>query len=247
MKPADFVLLFILILKPSDLQHLDFKDEWVVWNIGQGQWATHIANDACLHYDVGGEISYAFELRRQIQKLCFHRENRVSISHWDFDHYSLLTLLVKWVPHVCWIDHPIWPADKKLVMNIKSLQIPLCSENTTIHLWRPRFYKSTNESSSVVIDHAVLIPGDSPMTKEKEWVIYFKHLQSVDTLILGHHGSRTSTGDPLLKRLTRLKSAIASARWAKYHHPHPQTLLRLQKNKVPVLKTGDWGHIHWRD
>jgi competence protein ComEC len=248
MNRINFILFLMLILKPTDFQYFSWKDEWVVWNIGQGQWVTHILGDSCLHYDVGGEIFYAFELKPQIQKLCFHRQNKISVSHWDFDHYSLLTALVKWVPQVCWVDHPTWPSsEKKLVVTIQKLALPNCSENPRVTTWRPSSYKNTNESSGVYLDQSVLIPGDSPTKKEKQWISRFAHLNRVSALILGHHGSRTSTGDRLLKQLTKLNLAIASARFAKYHHPHRQTLQRLQKNKVPVLKTGDWGHIHWQD
>lgn len=247
MKIVNLLLFIALLLKPTLLQYLDSKNEWVAWNIGQGQWITHIEGDTCLHYDVGGEISYALELRRQMQTACFHRKNRIFISHWDFDHYSFLKLLVRWVPRVCWINHPKWPTDKKQVSFVKSLLLPNCFENLKIATWRPYFYKNTNESSGVLLEQSVLIPGDSPLNKEKQWIAHFKaQLSEVKILILGHHGSHTSTGEPLLRRLTNLKMAIASARFAKYHHPHSTVLKRLKKYKIPVLKTEDWGHIHWQ-
>ena len=37
--------------------------------------------------------------------------------------------------------------------------------------------------------------------------------------------------------------AIASARYAKYHHPDILTLKRLQAHHIPVLKTEDWGNL----
>lgn len=247
VRPANIFLLLMLILRPSDLQYQSFKDEWVAWNIGQGQWVTHIKGDTCLHYDVGGEISYRFALKQQIQKLCFRRENKIFVSHWDLDHFSLLTTLVKWVPRVCWMDHPAWPYRKKLVSAVKNLNLTDCIEKDKILVWRPRTFKSKNESSGIVMDQSVLIPGDSPIKKEREWIQDFTKFRSINILVLGHHGSRTSTGKALLKKLINLKTAIASARYEKYHHPHWETLARLQKNKVPVLKTEDWGHIHWQN
>ncbi len=246
MSLTNAFLFLILVFKPCDLQFFNFKDEWVLWNIGQGQWVTHIQWDTCLHYDVGGEKSYAIQLRIPIQKLCFQRKNIISISHWDIDHYSLLNQFVKWVPRLCWEDHPQWISKKNKVVQIKELNLPYCKEKAKNKKWRPHFFKNTNESSSVVIDELVLIPGDSPSIKEKQWLRYFKNLDTIQVLILGHHGSRTSTSNELLNQLPRLKWAAASARYAKYHHPHKQTLLKLKKRKVPVLRTEDWGHIHWQ-
>lgn len=241
----DWFVFLILILKPTDLQRLSFKDEWVVWNIGQGQWATHIQGDTCRHYDIGGEISFARDLKIQIQRLCFSRRNEIYVSHWDFDHYSFIEPMTRWVPQLCWADVPKWLLQKKSVAKVKALNIPLCSAKIETLSWRPSLYKSTNESSAVRIEQKVLIPGDSPVIKEKIWQREFQNLNSMKVLILGHHGSRTSTGSALLQKLPGLNFAIASARYAKYHHPHKVTLGRLKKQKVPVLKTEDWGHIHW--
>jgi len=241
----DWFLLLILIFKPTDLDRLSFKDEWVVWNIGQGQWVTHVQGDTCLHYDIGGEISFARDLKIQIQRLCFSRRNEIYVSHWDFDHYSFIEPMARWVPQLCWADFPEWLLQKKSVAKVHSLNIPLCSLPAKALSWRPKLYKSTNESSAVRSEQHVLIPGDSPITKEKSWLQHFQNWDRVQVLILGHHGSRTSTGLALLQNLRKVKFAIASARYAKYHHPHQATLDRLQKQKVPVLKTEDWGHIHW--
>lgn len=61
-------------------------------------------------------------------------------------------------------------------------------------------------------------------------------------LILGHHGSKSSTSEYLLNNLS-IRQSISSARWKRYHHPHPQVLARLQIKKIPNLRTEDWGHI----
>jgi beta-lactamase superfamily II metal-dependent hydrolase len=37
--------------------------------------------------------------------------------------------------------------------------------------------------------------------------------------------------------------AIASSRWARYHHPAPVVVARLKKHGIAVLKTEDWGSI----
>ena len=52
-----------------------------------------------------------------------------------------------------------------------------------------------------------------------------------------------STSDDLLNRLPNLRLVIASARFARYHHPSIETVTRLRARGVPLLRTEDWGSI----
>jgi competence protein ComEC len=42
-----------------------------------------------------------------------------------------------------------------------------------------------------------------------------------------------------------LRVAVASARERRYGHPHQETELILRKFRVPLLRTEDWGNIHF--
>lgn len=90
----------------------------------------------------------------------------------------------------------------------------------------------------------VLAPGDSSTRAETTWASTLRNLEETRYLIVGHHGSRTSTGEHLLKRLSRLRLAIASARQRRFGHPHPEVLERLSRHHIPLLRTEDWGNIH---
>lgn len=107
----------------------------------------------------------------------------------------------------------------------------------------PRETQSSNDSSQIVYSKTfqTLIPGDSTKKQEKIW--RFKTPSTAQGLILGHHGSRTSTSKELLQTLPNLKWAIASARYEKYRHPHKDVLKNLKAHRIPILKTEDWGHI----
>ncbi|MBK7961611.1 MAG: hypothetical protein IPK04_10715 [Bdellovibrionales bacterium] len=80
---------------------------------------------------------------------------------------------------------------------------------------------------------------------EKIWAANLTNLETkqIKVLILGHHGSKTSTSEALLQRLPRLKFAIATARESRYGHPHFVVLNRLRQHRIPILRTEDWGHI----
>lgn len=213
---------------------------WIVWNIGQGQWVTHVLTDECLHFDAGGEPGTFKKMRAQLITNCGRKQNKLLLSHWDMDHFLHIPFLAKTIPRLCWQFKPRFGAGKASVQKILNLKIKNCSDEASIRLWTPEYARTTNDSSSVFISDSVLLPGDSPTAQEKVWS---KNLPAVKVLILGHHGSRTSTGDELLSRAPELSWAVSSARWVKYRHPHEQTLQRLYKKNIPVLRTEDWGHI----
>jgi len=103
--------------------------------------------------------------------------------------------------------------------------------------------KTSNGLSSVaLIQKKILVAGDSTRTEEKIWARRLEH-QPVTDLILGHHGSLTSTSDFLIQHLPRLKRAYASARQQRYGHPHKKVVQKLKAQGVSVIKTEDWGNI----
>lgn len=239
-------IFFAVILKLSLAKAPVSVNQWVIWNIGQGQWVTHVLTDECIHYDVGGELGSFNSIKKSVTQVCGLKKNFILLSHWDFDHYLNLSSLAKTVLDLCWLDQPILSKMNKSVKQILSLNIRTCNQlpgSVLIHRWAPSQAKSSNDFSSVHLDSGFLMSGDSPIQKEKQWAAELAPIKSTRVLILGHHGSRTSTGSDLLRNLPNLKMAIASARFKKYGHPHKETLRRLQQNKTPVLRTEDWGSI----
>ncbi|MBC7743329.1 MAG: hydrolase [Bdellovibrionaceae bacterium] len=243
-----FLALFLIIFfKQSFADGPGTIDRWVVWNIGQGQWATHILTTTCIHYDVGGELGTFKRLRSSLLNFCGQKENRIVLSHWDYDHFLNLPYLARAVPHICWETMPTFEINKKTAQNIVALKLPPCStkflEKIQITKWVPTHGKTTNDSSIVHLEKKVLLPGDSTVRQEKEWATRMKDLNSVHVLVLGHHGSATSTSAQLLAHLPKLNFAIASARYVRYRHPNIKTIKRLANAHVPVLRTEDWGSI----
>lgn len=243
MRIEYFVWLY-LILKCSPITFNERIDDWIIWNVGQGQWVTRVQNDSCTHYDVGGEFGTFQGFQKKLQDLCLQRQNQIVISHWDYDHYLHLPLLARAIPRLCWLSKPNWIPSKNSVTLLRSLTLPICHDEPQ-NIWRPKQYKNLNASSAVVVAGPMLIPGDSPVAQEKVWRHQLNGLGQVKVLILGHHGSSTSTGQNLLQALPEIKMAVSSARYAKYHHPHSRTLKRLKDFWIPVLRTEDWGHIHF--
>lgn len=245
-KKGLFFIFLILFFKLSRAEDISCVNIWVIWNIGQGQWVTHVQPDQCIHYDIGGDLGSYKNVQASLNKLCSRKQNRIFLSHWDFDHFSNLASLSQKMAHVCWASRPPLNRDNLSIQKIVDLKISPCAMDwkltSEIKNWFPQTGKTSNDFSIVSLENSFLMPGDSPIKQEKIWSLTMK-IQNVRVLILGHHGSKTSTGNELLQHLPHLKLAIASARLSKYGHPHAETLSRLRKNKTPVLKTEDWGSI----
>lgn len=240
-----FLILLLITMKASPVSPALGLNLWVVWNIGQGQWVTHVINDECRHFDMGGEVGSFASIRGKILQLCGNRTNEILLSHWDLDHFSNIKAYAKAVPQLCWLSEPKERSNKVSVAVVLRLKLKPCMTQPHLKIWRPFKYRSLNESSVVYQDEDFLMPGDSTTSQEKFWALQMKSLDQVKILVLGHHGSRTSSGSTLLRHLPHLRMAIASARLAKYHHPHTETLARLEQNRTPVIKTEDWGNLYF--
>lgn len=228
-----FTLLFILL--PTRFG-IEVKEQLIVWNVGQGQWVSFIHQNECLHFDVGGETAPL----AKIKGLCSEKNNVIFLSHDDFDH----------IKYAHWIKKqlaPCWSQEnaRELFFSRLKAKWATCSEKNNLvrEIYRPsKKSQDKNAQSFVFSIGSVLIPGDAPKSSELKWRKN-EELRHIKILILGHHGSRTSTSEELLKSLPQLNMSIASARYKKYRHPHAETQWRLKKNKTPILLTEDWGSI----
>ena len=240
------ILLFLLIfLFPLHHFSQNKPAQLIVWSVGQGQMITYSDPKSCIHFDMGGEKFPG----RQLFKECGRKINKVFFSHWDWDHINFSRKAWKKLFHLCRIG---WPGGKGSKKKKQFLSIlPECSQNEPnifkeiffpYHLNRKKRITSSNKHSRIVIvKNRILIPGDSPGSSEQFWK---QHITDpISLLIVGHHGSRYSTTEGLLKRLPYLKLAIASARRKRYNHPHPLVKKRLAKRGVPLLSTEEFYHI----
>jgi competence protein ComEC len=246
---AGRVLLVFLLLGATKTE----ASELIVWNIGQGQWVTWKTDRSCEHFDMGGERCPW----RKIIHACGGRMNVAHFSHWDSDHLNFALQALRRLPHFCVAEQPAGTGS--LVKQKKFAQIPMCLANDSAldrasieELDRPfqqgqRHRKTSNELSRVFrLCEGVLIPGDSTIDAEKQWaprLVEKMRFSRTGLLILGHHGSKTSTSEFLISRLPGLKEAVASARFARYGHPHPVVTERLKKHGVALLRTEDWGSL----
>jgi len=238
-------IFLILFFKMSTAKAPEPINQWIIWNVGQGQWITEITNETCTHFDFGGEIFALKKIKPLLNQNCRYKINQLYLSHADWDHYSFYNFIVQNNIQTCWKSKPLEPL-KKI-----NLAIPFCNTvpsalslvNPVTILFYDPLQKKRNESSTVLEVNNFLIPGDSPIPQEKKWLKNISDKNKIHFLILGHHGSRTSTSEALLKKIPDLKMAIATSRYKKYRHPHKDVIDRLHNHHLNVIKTEDWGSI----
>ena len=233
----NLIAFALIIVIPTTLKS-DSRDLFIVWDVGQGQWTTLLENEKCIHFDAGGEKAPWPAIRT----LCGEQKNVLEISHWDSDHINQIKKLSGNTPLCIERTGDLRFANPK---KRKILQtIDRCPKSKKMFWsWSPLLARDANSSSQVFLVQGFLIAGDSPKHQEKIWSGLLPKSEKIKVLILGHHGSRTSTSSILLSRLPWLKMAIASSRYAKYGHPHLKTRSALRQFQVAMLTTEDWGTI----
>lgn len=90
----------------------------------------------------------------------------------------------------------------------------------------------------------VLLTGDAPKEVEDQIVAKYRdRLQNLDILKVGHHGSKTSTGESLLAASTPEFAIISAGKNNRYGHPAKEVILLLEKYHTQTLVTIDSGTI----
>jgi competence protein ComEC len=236
-----FVLVWLILSSALPLAPAGRSDRFVVWNVGQGLWVTWIEADVCRHFDAGGETKPI----RRLRPRCRQKQNELYLSHWDWDHVGGVGPLRAALPNLCLAARPGGTNHSKRKLSLLKDLRP-CAGSQIPHLrellWS-RSGKSSNDASRIwMLRGNFLLPGDSTARQERFWAAA-SALAPIRGLVLGHHGSQTSTSDFLLGKLPNLKWAVASARKKRYGHPHKVISERLRKHRIPLLSTEDWGHL----
>jgi competence protein ComEC len=113
----------------------------------------------------------------------------------------------------------------------------------------PFEYMESNDlnDSSIVLrfvygDHAFLFTGDAGVRVEERMMAFGFPLKS-DVLKVGHHGSRTSTGEHFLRAVRPSVAVIPVAAVNRYGHPSPGVIDMLSEKKIRILRTDVHGAV----
>ena len=89
-----------------------------------------------------------------------------------------------------------------------------------------------------------MLTGDAHLESEGEILQkYSKSELDADVLKVGHHGSRTSSGEDFLDAVTPDYAVISCGAGNEYGHPHSETLEKLAEREIPIYRTDERGTI----
>jgi len=101
-----------------------------------------------------------------------------------------------------------------------------------------------NEDSVVLLveygNFRAVFPGDAGVVAETRLA---GRIGTVDVLKVGHHGSRSATGDAWLGELHPSLAVISAGRHNGYGHPHDEVLERLQRVGARIWRTDQDGQL----
>lgn len=119
--------------------------------------------------------------------------------------------------------------------------------DASLQIFEPLGKGSANEEGLSVLCSAgsydVLVTGDMDSGVEKR-LIKYKSLPDIELLIVGHHGSKSSTSEEFLLS-TMPESAIISSGYNSYGHPALETLERLGAAGCDIYRTDLMGTVRF--
>lgn len=139
-----------------------------------------------------------------------------------------------------------WKSKEKQMKLILVANLQKLTKNITIYA--PEKYSKNLNNNSLIIRGTFgqkkwLFTGDAEVLEEKELIKKYGNYLDIDYLKLGHHGSKTSTTDELLKETTPSKGFISSGKNNLYKHPSLEIINKLNGWKIKYQDTQNSGAI----
>ena len=107
--------------------------------------------------------------------------------------------------------------------------------------------EAPNNNDSLVLEltygrRSVLLTGDAERPVEDQMVASGE-LRPVTLLKVGHHGSKTSSSEEFLDRVSPRFAFISDGYKNQFHHPHPSVLERLTEHHAAIFRTDQRGLV----
>jgi competence protein ComEC len=103
-----------------------------------------------------------------------------------------------------------------------------------------------NQSCIVQIEMAgktILLPGDIDKKAEALLLKLYGHELKSDVLIVGHHGSKSSSSEAWLAQVDPQLAIVSSGFKNRFNHPHSSIVQRFQQRSIPLFNTADSGAV----
>ena len=234
-------------------------------DVGQGACVCVLSGDTTLMFDCGGQNTLENAGETAAVWLEGAGRNRVDtlvLSHLHEDHANGVSMLLEMLPVRRIILSPEADADAELLPEIQQAAEAQGTElvllqaessfregNITVQLFSPPDAGEENERCIISLvsvgDYDLLYTGDSPKRAELQ-LIQTHALPDTELLVVGHHGSDTSTDPAFLDAVRAEQAVISVGRNNSYGHPSRQVLARLQSRGMEIYRTDRNGTVEVR-
>ena len=248
-------VIFIFCVCMSTLGYRYFtKPKWQLdtLDVGQGLATLIVKEGKGVLYDTGpawqngavGSSMAELEILPYLQREGIELETLI-LSHDDNDHSGGAKAILATYPEI----ELITPSRK----NYGETHRTFCLQGKQWQ-WRGLDFKilspmqitdrAENPQSCVILltdgQYQILLTGDADVATERSFA---ENLGKINVLQVGHHGSKTSTGEFLLGQTKPDIALISSGRWNAWNFPHPTVIERLNRYQSAVENTAISGHI----
>lgn len=231
-----------------------------VLDVGQGQAIILQSQGLTYLVDCGGDYSEetANITAERLLSQGIDRVDGVILTHYDTDHSGgLAYLLTRIDTELLFLPHSL--DENGVAEELRSVtdgqiidvreDLLLTFGSASMVLYAPVSYNSGNESSMCVLFRTekcdILITGDMGETGERLLMKYHS-LPQVDILVVGHHGSSSSTSQALLETVRPRYAFISVGEDNSYGHPDQTVLERLLAFGCVIYRTDENGTIVYR-
>lgn len=259
---APFKRLSLVLLVCVFLMPVTVKDQkLIVFDVGQGlavygsdPSSNNDSSQKSWLYDTGAKFRSGFSLGDAVVAkniLGFNGQalDLLFVSHSDNDHAGgEAGLRRKITPAFTYAGQPNKP-HHTLCHGIEGWTLMSAEGHSS--RWRVFNYElpnaSDNNQSCIVqmemSGKRILLSGDIDKRAERQLVTNYGEALKSDILIVGHHGSKSSSSEEWILQVDPKIAVVSSGFKNRFHHPHPSVLTRFSQHSIPLYNTAESGAI----
>ena len=259
---APFKRLSLVLLVCVFLMPVTVKDQkLIVFDVGQGlavygsdPSSNSDSSQKSWLYDTGAKFRSGFSLGDAVVAkniLGFNGQalDLLFVSHSDNDHAGgEAGLRRKITPAFTYAGQPNKP-HHTLCHGIEGWTLMSAEGHSS--RWRVFNYElpnaSDNNQSCIVqmemSGKRILLSGDIDKRAERQLVANYGEALKSDVLIVGHHGSKSSSSEEWILQVDPKIAIVSSGFKNRFHHPHPSVLTRFSQHSIPFYNTAESGAI----
>ncbi len=238
-------ILLVLLYQPDTLKSNEAKI--TVLDVGQGSSMLVQTREHSLLFDTGlGGANWIVLPNLRAQRI--RQLDALVLSHNDADHDSGLAEIARAYPKT-----QIYAGQTDAYPDYPSIQYCQGGQqwvwDGVVFQWLTLepFSKNNNDMSCVLKitahNQTLLITGDLSRRGEKKLIAQHKAILNSNILILGHHGSKTSSSAEFLQAVQPMYVVASSGFANRFAHPDPSVLARVKQQGATVFRTDQQGAV----